>query len=181
MQSLLGLGTRVKDQSEAATSTRTIENALRSFIKWTERDGGYAKKRFLSVMTVVTGKPNQPTDRISKSITDQMQLSAKQHREYLLLPKSRVNEVGEVEEYRRQPPLLYGVIVAQTIAIFVTLDSSKPDANLRHIAHFDFKDGKMAVWNGFALAIICAVARNYLMSIKDELEDDDEPESDPDA
>ena len=181
MQILLSLGRRVKDQSEVQTSTRFIEQALKAYVKWTERDGGYAKKRFLPVLTIITGKPSQPTDRISKAITDQMQLSAKQHREYLLLPEPRVNETGEIDPYRRQPPLLYGIIVAQTITIFVTLDSSKPEAKLRHIAHFDFKDGKMSVWNGFALAIICVVARNYLMSIKDELEDDDESSSDPDA
>ncbi|KAG0652580.1 hypothetical protein D0Z07_0440 [Hyphodiscus hymeniophilus] len=181
LQALLGLGTRVKYLSDEATATRSIDRALKAYIKWTERDGGYIKKRFLPVLTVVTGKPNQPTDRISKAITNQMQLAAKQHRDHLHLPEPFTNEVGDVEIYRRQPPLLYGIIIAQSITIYVTLDSSKPEAKLRHIAHFDFKEVKMAVWNGFALAIICCVARNYLMSIKDELEEDDESSSDPDA
>jgi hypothetical protein len=181
LQPLLGLGTRIKDQHEAGIATRSIERALKAYIKWSEMDGGYFKKRFFPVLTIVTGKPNQPTEQISKAITDQMQLLAEQHRENLLLPEPQINELGEVEMYRRQPPLLYGIIVAQTIAIFVTLDSSNPDAKLRHIAHFDFKESKMAVWNGFALAIICVVARNYIMSIRDELEDDDESSSDPDA
>ena len=137
--------------------------------------------RFLPVLTVVTGKPNQSTDRISKAVLDQMQFLSQKHRDFLALPEPQTNELGEIEIYRRKPPLLYGIIVAQSIVIFVTLDSSKPGANLRHIAHFDFKDSKVGVWNGFALAIICVVARNYLMSVKDEFEEDDEPESDPDA
>lgn len=180
MQALLTLGIRVKDSNDNAKQTDYIAKAIKNYIKWSERDGGYFKKRFFPVLTIVTGKPNQPTERISKAITDQMQMLAKQHRDYLALTQPRIDEVGEVELYRRQPPLLYGIIVAQSIAIFVTLDSSNPEAKIRHITHFDFKDGKMAVWNGFALAIICVVARNYIMSIKDEFEDDDE-EPDVDA
>jgi hypothetical protein len=181
LQPLLVLGMRVKEQAGKEKATQYIAKALKDYIKWSERDGGYFKMRFLPVLTVVTGKPNQSTDRISKAILDQMQFLAQKHRDFLALPEPRTNELGEVELYRRQPPLLYGIIVAQTIAIFVTLDSSKPEANLRHIAHFDFKEPKVDVWNGFALAIICVLARNYLMSIKDEFEEDDESESDPDA
>jgi hypothetical protein len=177
----LTLGIRVKEQSGTVKATEYIEKALRGYIKWTEQDGGYFKKRFLPVLTVVTGKPNQPTEQISKAITDQMQFLAKKHRDFLALQKLQANELGETDMYRRPPPLLYGIIVAQTIAIFVTLDSSKPEAKLRHVAHFDFKEPKVDVWNGFALAIICVVARNHLMSVKDEFEDDDEPDSDPDA
>lgn len=181
MQPLLVLGMRVKEQSGNEKATQYIAKALKDYIKWSENDGGYLKKRFIPILTVVTGKPNQPTDRISKAITDQMQFLAQKHRDLLILTEPRTNELGEVELYKRQPPLLYGIIVAQTIAIFVTLDSSKPEAKLRHITHFDFKEPKMDVWNGLALAIICVVARNYMMSIKDEFEEDDDSSSDPDA
>ena len=181
MQQVLNLGIRVQEQAGNERATQYIAKALKDYVKWTEKDGGYFKKRFIPVLAVVTGKPHHATDRISKAILDQMQFLAKNHREFLALPEPRINELGEVELYRRQPPLLYGIIVAQTIAIFVTLDSSKPDATLRHIAHFDFKEPKVHVWNGFALAIICVVARNSVMSMKDEFEDEDESESDPDA
>lgn len=181
MQPLLNLGMRIRGVSEIGRPTKYIAKALNDYIKWTERDGGYFKKKFIPVLAVVTGKPNQATDRISKSITDLMQYHAKQHRDLLVLTEPRTNEIGEIEVYRRPPPLLYGVIVAQTIAIFVTLDSSNPDAKLRHIAHFDFNEPKMDAWNGLALAIICVVARNYVMSIRDEFEDDDESSTDIDA
>jgi hypothetical protein len=67
------------------------------------------------------------------------------------------------------------------MTIFVTLDSSDPQARLRHVSHFDFKEKNVDVWNGVAIAIIVIVARNYLMSIKDEFEVDDASSSDPDA
>lgn len=110
-----------------------------------------------------------------------MDFLAEKHRANLTLPDSRINEAGETEVYIRHPPLLYGIIVAQTKAIFVTLDSSNSNAKLRHIAHVDFKEEGHAVWNGLAVALVAVVARNYMMSIKDELEDDEEVDDDPDA
>jgi hypothetical protein len=38
----------------------------------------------------------------------------------------------------------------------------------------------MDVWNGFAVAILVIMARNYIMTIRDELELDDESSDDPD-
>jgi hypothetical protein len=155
---------------------------IQKYIKWSEVDGGYKKLCFIPVLTVVAARPREAIDSISKKITDQMEFLAKKHREHLTLSSPRTNEVGEVEIYSRQPPLLYGIIVAQTLAIFVTLDSSDPQAKLRHIAHVDFKEKGHAVWNGLAVALVVVVARNYMMSIKDELdEDDQDSDSDPDA
>lgn len=109
-----------------------------------------------------------------------MEFLARKHRELLVLPSPRINECGETELYSKQPPLLYGIIVAQTLAIFVTLDSADPEAKLRHIAHVDLKVHGHAVWNGLAIAIVVVIARNYIMSIKDDLEEDDVESSDPD-
>lgn len=181
LQKLLGLGLDVRAFAGQFKATEYIVKALKDYTKWCEKDGDYFKRRSIPVLTVVTGKPKHSTERISKNITAQMQFLARKHREFLLLPEPRTNELGEVELYRRPPPLLYGIIVAQTIAIFVTLDSSNPEAKLRHISHFDFKEPRVHVWHGIALAIICVVARNYTMSVKDEFEVDDESSSDPDA
>lgn len=180
MQQLVNLGLRIK--GAPTHGTKYISKALKDYIKWTEKDGGYFKKRFIPILTVYIGKPNQPASMITKNIHDQMKFLARQHREHLVLPETpnKVNERGEVRLYRRPPPLLYGIVVAQNIAIFVTLDSSNSESKLRHIAHFDFKDEKVHVWSGFALAIICVIARNHLMAVKDEFEDDEDSESDPD-
>jgi hypothetical protein len=154
---------------------------VESYIKWSEMDGGYNKMHFIPVLTVVAAAHREAISSISDSITEKMENLAKQHREDLKLDEPGLNEVGEIEIYSRQPPLLYGIIIAQSMAIFVTLDSADPEAKLRHVAHFDFKDKGVNVWNGVAIAIIVIVARNYMMSIKDELEPDDQVSSDPDA
>jgi hypothetical protein len=111
-----------------------------------------------------------------------MMFLAQKHREHLrILPEGQLHEIGEVAKYRRQPPLLYGIIIAQSMVIFVTLDSANPEAKVRHLTHFDFKEKDMDVWNGFAIAFMVIAARNYIMSIKDDLEIDDTPDTDEDA
>ena len=182
LQSLLSLGDRVKDKIEARRSTeRLMSKEIESYIKWSEMDGGLKKLRIVPVLTVVAAAHREAIGSISASITQKMENLAQKHRDALMLDEPRTNEVGEIEIYSRQPPLLYGIIVAQSMAIFVTLDSANPQAKIRHVAHFDFKDKDVNVWNGIALAIIVIVARNYLMSIKDELESGDTESSDPDA
>jgi len=182
LQRIFNLGWRVKDKADLRIPTeRFISTEIQRYIKWSEVDGGYRRKRFIPVLTVVAARPREAIDSISKKITDQMDFLAEKHRLNLTLSHSRINEVGETEVYLRHPPLLYGIIVAQTKAIFVTLDSSDLNAKLRHIAHVDFKEEGHAVWNGLAVALVSIVARNYMMSIKDELEDDEEIDDDPDA
>lgn len=169
------MGLRVKEKADLGLPTeKFIGREIQKYIDWSEKDGGYNKHRFIPVLTIVTARPREAIESISKKITDQMDFLAEKHRANLVLPEQRTNEVGEVEIYSRQPPLLYGIIVAQTKTIFVTLDSSDPHAKLRHIAHVDLREEGHAVWNGLAIAIVAVIARNYMMSIKDELEKDDE-------
>jgi hypothetical protein len=182
LQSLLSLGDRISDKILAGKpAEKPMAKEIANYVKWSEMDGGLNKLHFIPVLTVVAAAHKEAIDSISASITDQMECLAKKHRENLMLEEPRTNEVGDVELYSRQPPLLYGIIIAQSMTIFVTLDSSNPEAKIRHLAHFDFKERNMNVWHGVALAIIVIVARNYLMSIKDELEADNEDSSDPDA
>jgi hypothetical protein len=106
-----------------------------------------------------------------------MMFLARKHRDNLAVPTGQTG----AGTYRRQPPLLYGIIVAQSIVIFVTLDSANPEAKVRHLTHFDFTDKRMVVWNGFAIAYIITMAKDYIISIRDDLEIDDTPDEDPDA
>jgi hypothetical protein len=181
LQSLLTLGVRVRDNITVdAPTERLMAREIRSYIKWSEKDGGYYNMRFLPVLTVVAAQSGQSIDSISTDLNNQMKFLAKRHRHHLaILPAGRINELGEIEMYTRKPPLLYGIIVAQTMVIFFTLDSANPDATVRHLTHSQFADKKMDVWNEFAIAFTVIMARNYIMSIKDELELDD-PDSDPD-
>lgn len=179
LQSLLTIGGRVRDNLEFGASTeRVLTREINAYIKWSEKDGGYHRLRFLPVLTVVSARRGQSISSISTAITNQMAFLAERHRDLLRNPLN--GEESEVETYRRQPPLLYGILVAQTIAIFVTLDSANPEAKIRHLQHFEFKEKGMDVWNSIAIALMIVVARNYIMSIKDELDEEDPP-SDVDA
>lgn len=161
---------------------KLIPKEVQNYIKWSEMDGDFRKMRFIPVLAVVSARRKQTTDSLSTAITNQLMFLAQRHREHLaILPEGQIDENGQVQKYRRQPPLLYGIIVAQTMAIFVTLDSANPEASVRHMTHFDFKDKNMDVWNGFAVAFIVTMSKNYIMSIKDELEVDDTPDTDEDA
>jgi hypothetical protein len=155
-----------------------ITREIKAYIKWAENDGDYRKRCFIPVLTLVSARRRQTTESLSNSITNEMMFLAQKHREDLAIPSEGQN--GAVK-YRRPPPLLYGIIVAQSMAIFVTLDSANPDAKVRHLTHFDFKEKDMVVWNGFAIAFIVTMAKDYIISIRDDLEIDDTPDSDPDA
>jgi len=177
---LFDLGVRVKDLAKYTNDcVPLMTREIKQVVKWSEWDGGYKRKRFIPVLTIISAKPSQDTDAILKSLRDQMGFLASRHREYLALDEPQVVENGEVELYSSRPPILYGIILAQTMAIFSTLDSSVPEAKTKHIAHFDFKQPGHSVWNGMAIAIIVVMARNYTMSLLETLEDDDS-ESDPD-
>ncbi|KAE8447722.1 hypothetical protein EG329_010529 [Mollisiaceae sp. DMI_Dod_QoI] len=181
LQALLRLGVRAREKLEAVGSAeQLIAKGIQDYIKWSERDGGYDKMRFLPVLVVVAARPRESTTTISTAIEDQLKFLAERHREHLALPKEHINELGEIEKYSRRPPLLYGMIVARTMVIFVTMDSADASGKIKHLNHFDFKDKPMDVWNGFAIAYMVIMARNYIMSIKDELEEETEESSDPD-
>ncbi len=178
LQSLLSLGVRVRDNVYSRAPTeKLIAREIKSYIKWSEKDGGFSKMRFLPVLTVVTGRPRESVASIGTSINTQLKFLAEPHREHLtVLPL----EPGEPVKYIRSPPLLYGIIVAQTMAIVVTLDSANPDAIVKHLTDVQFKNKNMDVWNELAIAFTIIMSRNYIMSIKNELEQDDESEVDPD-
>lgn len=178
MQELLRLGVLVRDKESLGLEPESlIEREINRYIKYTEKDGGYHRKRFLPVISVVKARPQQEVNSITKAISTEMMFLAQKHRENL---GYQVDDTSEPDANKRTPPLLYGMIVARAVVIFVTLDSADPNATLRHLNHFDFTVKKMDVWNGFAIALMAICARNYTMALKDDLEDDDEPMSDPD-
>ena len=183
LQSLVTLGSRVRRLMDVRKpQEKTIKKELENYIKWSEKDGGFDKKRFLPLLVTVAGHPKKPLPALSKEITDQLDFLAIRHRQALALPATTVaTGMSEVQMFSRPPPVLYGVIISHCITVFVTLDSSKQDAKVKTIAHFDFSDTDMDVWNGFALAILVCMVRNQLMARKDEMQDESEDEeTDPD-
>ncbi|TGO15777.1 hypothetical protein BTUL_0036g00690 [Botrytis tulipae] len=148
------------------------------YVEWTERDGGYDKKKFIPVLCLVEGRWRAPAAETTKRLKDQMNFHAESWRRTLQRPSPIVNEFGETEIYFRRPPLIYGILYIQAKALFVTLDSSDPQAKIRDIHVCDFLDTSKHFWHAISVAIVARIAQRYMMSIVDTLEDDDPPEPD---
>jgi len=176
----LGLQVRIKIEVGRPVD-KYIVKQIKNYMKWAERDGNYGNLRFIPVLTVVAAKTTQTTQSMVASVFCEMKFLAERHREHLAaLPGSYINSLEQIV-YARPPPLLYGIVVAKANVILVTLDSASPDATLEHIQHFDLTKKAEDVWNGFAVAYIVIMARNYILSIKDTLEMDDHVPEDVDA
>ncbi|EPQ63773.1 Bgt-5426 [Blumeria graminis f. sp. tritici] len=175
LQSLLSLGVRVRDNLLVGAPTKKlISREINRYVKWSQKDGGYAKMYHLPVLAIVSTKRTHSIDSISTASDGQLKLLAEAHRKDLTTSHVADNL------YRRSPPLIYGIVIDQTSVTLVTLDSSKPDAILKLIQKFDFREKKNDVWIGLAIAVVVIMARNYVMSIKDELKFSVELEADYD-
>ena len=182
LQRLFNLGYRVRAKVDNGTLNEVwVAREIQSYIRWTERDGGYDKKRYFPVLSLVAGREGLSPDRMTKKITKEMQFLAEKHREYLAIPPRQPAEAAGNGLYTRQPPLIYGILIAQSVVMLVTLDSADPNAAIKHFSHFNFREKDMDVWNALAIAFMAIMARNYTMSTLDELEDDDTPTTDEDA
>ncbi|KAM0313139.1 hypothetical protein ACHAO8_005779 [Botrytis cinerea] len=148
------------------------------YVEWTERDGGYHRKKFIPVLCLVEGRWRAPAAETTKRLKDQMNFHAESWRRTLQRPSAVVNEFGQTEIYFRRPPLIYGILYIQAKALFVTLDSSDPQAKIRDIHVCDFLDSSKHFWHAISVAIVAKIAQKYMMSIIDTLEDDDPPEPD---
>ena len=174
-------------------------------IKWTEKDGGYYKMRFIPLLVNLAVDRSQPVDRISKSIIDQMNFLAVRYRQFYacqppnghltekplnnnhLNKSSRKSPSKESDaghtSYSKELPLIYGIVAVGATTVFVTMDPADTEASPRTIAEFDFSDTQMDVWNGIAMAMIICFVRDKLIAIKEagDMQPDDAEESDPDA
>lgn len=171
------MGARVRDNLlTGAPTDKLIFREINNYQKWAEKDGNFAKTHFLPVFVMVVARPKQNIESLSTTMEKKMKQLAEKHRIMLAMNyKARDQNIGinKTDLNFRQPPLLYGIIVTSTIVVFVTLDSAKQDAHVRHMQHFDFQERGSDAWVGIAIAILITVARNYIMSIKDELKHDE--------
>jgi hypothetical protein len=64
---------------------------------------------------------------------------------------------------------------------FVTYNSANEDAIVRSIGLFDYSAHANDVWNGIAIAYLVISARDYLIGILEDVEEESVETSDPDA
>ncbi|KAK7397955.1 hypothetical protein QQX98_012672 [Neonectria punicea] len=85
--------------------------------------------------------------------------------------------------YRRHPPVVYGLFIINTTVLLLTVDASLDDsAYVSFHVQADFADQNQSVWNALTVAIAVCLARDELMSrISDFEELPVVVDSDPDA
>ncbi|KAH7411069.1 hypothetical protein BKA64DRAFT_372880 [Cadophora sp. MPI-SDFR-AT-0126] len=179
LQALITLGIRVRDKlSVGGYPEKMVAKEIQNYIKWAERDGGYHKKRFIPVHTVVAARSSQTAGSIGAALASQMKFLGEKHMASLRISDG---ESREMDKYIKPLPLLYGLVVAQTKVILVTHNSAEPNSESKVLTTLDLTNKDMDVWNGFAIAFMIIAARNYIMSMKDELEPDNTMTEDEDA
>ncbi|KAA8571111.1 hypothetical protein EYC84_000460 [Monilinia fructicola] len=177
------LGRRVHDRYHSGNGSpeHQMKIWIRKYVDYTEKEGGYHKKKFIPVLCLVQGRWKASAAETTKRLQDQMAFHAESWRRSLLRPSPILNALGETEIYFRRPPIIYGILYIQAKALFVTLDSSNPEAKIRDIHVCDFLDSSKHFWHAVSVAIVAKIAQKYMETFKDELEDDDPPESNSDS
>lgn len=166
---MVALGSRVRSViAGSRTREKVIEWGIKQYITWAEKDGGYARKSYDPIVTVTAGKPGQNISEITQITQSEMYHLATLQRRALLLEEG--DEIHPVQ-FLMDPPLIYGIMVAGSIVIFVTLNSAFPDDTPKTIAHFNYDDPTMDVWNAFAIAILVTATRDWMTGRLDDLDD----------
>lgn len=169
LRGLVALGGRIRS---VITGSRTREKCIKwgidQYIKWAEKDGGYNNKIYDPIITITAGKPNEDIAVIAETVESNMRHLASLQRKALLLEEGDGNHPAQ---FSMEPPLIYGIMIAGTVVVFVTLSSETPNAKVRTIAHFNYDDSTMDVWNAFAIAILVTATRNWMTVRKDDLPD----------
>jgi hypothetical protein len=83
--------------------------------------------------------------------------------------------------YQNPLPTLFGIIIADTSMMLTTLNAAEPTAPVRAIGMFDFNQVGYDVWNAFAVSIHVCMARDYMVELLKDVQEDIEEGGDPDA
>ncbi len=189
LRNLLDLGSRVRSKTEAGKHPEElIHHEINKYITWSHQDSSIVKKSHIPNIAIAISKPGQSTTMVECQITFKLRALAEKYRETFRVYRSVENDhdegsepESEIDQYSQPLPTLFGIIIAHSIVAFVTHDSADPEATIRPMGMFDFGVRQMDVWNSFAVAIVVVQARNYLVGLRDELEDGVEESDDPDA
>jgi len=150
-----------------------MRREIESYIKWSERDGKLTTDQHIPVLAVATAKPGQSTQEVVDIVTEKLHALARRYRHKWRIHNSVEASgsedpagEGKNDEYEHDLPTLYGMVISHTIVAFVSHNAAVPDTPVRSIALFDFGDDDHDVWNGFAVAILVVMVRNYLMGLQ---------------
>ncbi|POR31446.1 Uncharacterized protein TPAR_08346 [Tolypocladium paradoxum] len=90
---------------------------------------------------------------------------------------------SDTAQYRRPPPVVYGLFILRTSVFLLTVDAAKGEtAYVSFHVDVHFMDRQQSVWNALTVAVAVCLARDELMARLADFEPADAAvESDPDA
>ncbi|KND88733.1 hypothetical protein TOPH_06635 [Tolypocladium ophioglossoides CBS 100239] len=90
---------------------------------------------------------------------------------------------SDTTQYRRPPPVVYGLFILRTSVFLLTVDAAKGEtAYVSFHVDVHFMDRQQSVWNALTVAVAVCLARDELMARAADFEPADAVvESDPDA
>ena len=145
---------------ETPTSTlRRATDRLREMARlWRElqvRIPAERKLRSLHCQKMLGAQNSRPSDDASPPVT--------------LSTTSSSNEEEPNDSPFDTLPTLYSILVTHSVAAFLTLDASNPDAEVKSFGTWDFKhNANDDVWHALAIAILIVSAREDLRALREE-------------
>ncbi|KAI9842605.1 MAG: hypothetical protein M1837_007043 [Sclerophora amabilis] len=205
---LLALGYRVREQVRMKKPPEAlIKREIEAYIAWSEKDGGYAKKPHIPLISIATPRdraaardPNA-THHLEAQIRRKLTLLASRYRSAFTVHKSiepqnsnknpsRECDISSVRsstpinnEFSYQPPTLYGMLILHSVVAIGTYNSANLESPLRTVAILDLGKKGQEVWNGIAIAAAVICARDWLTRLEPLKAEKEISESsdDPDA
>ena len=109
------------------------------------------------------------SDPISDEVDRRLRRLAARHRAALATPESRSHLPEEAWAYREPPPVLFAFVVVQHMLMVVSLDSSRPDAEIIVFSELDMSLADQWLWNALAVALPVHMARDALWERREGL------------
>ncbi|CEJ88003.1 hypothetical protein VHEMI04581 [[Torrubiella] hemipterigena] len=87
-------------------------------------------------------------------------------------PKGKDITKGEMLEYRRQPPVVYGLFILGETAFVLTVDSARGESGyISFLCETDFMNKGQTIWNALTIAMVVCMARDDLRERMHDFED----------
>jgi hypothetical protein len=167
----------------------TIRAELFRYAKWAAKDGGFSHHAVIPTFLLEVVDTSLSGSDVTAYIQNRMAELAEEHRDFLRRDPADAASLGPdvdpvYQEFRRPPPVLFGLFIIHTMVLILTVDSAKPPgtAQVSYHVEVNFNSPYQGVWNALTVAIPVCMARDDMRRRVGDfplLEADSE--SDPDA
>ncbi|KAF2083191.1 hypothetical protein K490DRAFT_60703, partial [Saccharata proteae CBS 121410] len=187
LRKLVLLGPRVRDAVLTSATTSPpprrraeglIERGIKEFSKWAFEDADVHHRHNLPILTTVAGPLTQSAHELEAMLRGKLDHMWDQWVAALATKQDQEQEASDSDsEASFDPPTepdliapiptLYGVLISNTLMMFVAYERSYADYAFRTVATFNFREIDYDVWTSLAIAILVIHCR-YEMERMDE-------------